>query len=122
MPGAFTHTRITWSLLPMAPQVPVSLRVPLASMVLGALLMERCATGIHVVGDVLEHSLVGGCVLGVVRLEVRLIVGFLPWSSGKSERRKCSTLCKLITSVNYSAMGGPKSIDLERSYCTRFCR
>jgi hypothetical protein len=69
-------------------------------MVLGALLMERCATGILVVGDVLEHCLVVGCVLGVVRLEVCLIAGFLPWSSGKSERCICSTLRKLITSVN----------------------
>jgi hypothetical protein len=54
-------------------------------MVLGALLMERCATCILIVGDVLEHYLVVGCVLGVVHLEVRLIAGFLPWSSGKSE-------------------------------------
>jgi hypothetical protein len=46
--------------------------------------MERCAIGILVVGDVLEHCLVVGCVLGVVRLEVRLIAGLLPWSSGKS--------------------------------------
>jgi hypothetical protein len=45
--------------------------------------MERCATGIHVVGDVLEHSLVGGCVLGVVRLEVCMIAGLLPCCSGK---------------------------------------
>jgi hypothetical protein len=37
-----------------------------------------------VVGDVLEHCLVVGCVLGVVRLEVCLIAGLLPWSSGKS--------------------------------------
>jgi hypothetical protein len=57
--------------------------VPLAFMVLGALLMKRCMTGILVVGDVLEHCLVVGCVLGVVRLEVRLIAGLLPWSSGK---------------------------------------
>ena len=62
--------------------------------------MERCATGILVVGDVLEHCLVVGCVLGVVHLEVRLIASFLPWSSGKSKRCICSTLCKLITSVN----------------------
>ena len=54
-------------------------------MVLGALLMERCATCILVVVDVLEHCLVVGCVLGVVRLEVCLIVGLLPWSRGKSE-------------------------------------
>jgi hypothetical protein len=46
--------------------------------------MERCATGILVVGDVLEHYLVVGCVLGVVRLEVCLIAGLLPWSDGKS--------------------------------------
>jgi hypothetical protein len=32
--------------------------------------MERCATCILVVGDVLQHCLVVGCVLGVVRLEV----------------------------------------------------
>jgi hypothetical protein len=51
--------------------------------------MERCATGILVVGDVLEHHLVVGCVLGVVHLEVCLIASFLPWSSGKSERRIC---------------------------------
>ena len=37
---------------------------------------------------------------GVVRLEVCLIAGLLPWSSGKSKSHKCSTLCKLITSVN----------------------
>jgi hypothetical protein len=49
-----------------------------------------------VVGDVLEHCLVVGCVLGVVHLEVCLSAGLLPWSSGKSERRKCSTLCRLI--------------------------
>jgi hypothetical protein len=52
------------------------------------------------VGDVLEQCLVAGCVLGVVRLEVRLIAGLLPWSSIKSKRRKCSTHCKLITSVS----------------------
>jgi hypothetical protein len=46
--------------------------------------MERCATGILVVGDVLEHCLVVGCVLGVVRLEVCLIAGLLPWFRGKS--------------------------------------
>jgi hypothetical protein len=46
--------------------------------------MERCATGILVVGDVLEHHLVVGCVLGVVHLEVCLIASPLPWSSGKS--------------------------------------
>jgi hypothetical protein len=45
--------------------------------------MERCATCILVVGDVLQHCLVVGCVLGVVRLEVCLIAGLLPWSSGK---------------------------------------
>jgi hypothetical protein len=56
--------------------------VPLASMVLGALLMERCATDILVVGDVLEQCLVVGCVLGVVRLKVCLIACLLPWSSG----------------------------------------
>jgi hypothetical protein len=81
--------------------------------------MERCATCILVVGDVLEHCLVVGSVLGVVRLEVHLIAGLLPWSSEKSERRICSTLRKLITSVNLSAMGNPKSINLERFYCTR---
>jgi hypothetical protein len=69
-------------------------------MVLGALLMERCATGILVVGDVLEQYLVVGCVLGVMRLEVCIIASHLPWSSGKLERRICSTLRKLITSVN----------------------
>jgi len=53
-------------------------------MVLGALLMERCATSILVAGDVLEHCLVVGFVLGVVRLEVCLIASLLPWSSGKS--------------------------------------
>jgi hypothetical protein len=79
--------------------------------------MERCATCILVVSDVLEHCLVVGCVLGVVRLEVCMIAGLLPWSSGKSERRICSTLRKLITSINCSAMGGPKSINLERFYC-----
>jgi hypothetical protein len=68
--------------------------VPLASMVLGALLMEWCVTCILVVGDVLEHCLVVGCVLGVVRLEVCLIAGLLPWSSEKFKRRICSTLCK----------------------------
>jgi hypothetical protein len=52
------------------------------------------------VGDVLEQCLVVGCVLGVVRLEVCLIASLLPWSSGKSKRHKCSTLRKLITSVN----------------------
>ena len=52
-----------------------------------------------VVGDVLEQCLIASCVLGVVRLEVRLIASLLPWSSGKSERRKCSTLRKLITSI-----------------------
>jgi hypothetical protein len=57
-------------------------------------------SGILVVGDVLEQCLAVGCVLGVVRSEVCLIAGFLPWSSGKSEHRKCSTLRKLITSVN----------------------
>jgi hypothetical protein len=34
--------------------------------------------------------------LGVVRLKVCIIAGLLPWSSGNSERRKCSTLRKLI--------------------------
>jgi hypothetical protein len=63
--------------------------VPLASMVLGAFLMERCATGILVVGDVPDHYLVVDCVLGVVRLEVCLVASLLPWSSGKSERRIC---------------------------------
>jgi hypothetical protein len=53
-------------------------------MVLGALLMERCATSILVAGDVLEHCLVVGFVLGVVRLEVCLIASLLPWSSEKS--------------------------------------
>jgi hypothetical protein len=62
--------------------------------------MERCVTGILVEGDVLEHCWVVGCVLGVMRLEVCLIASLLPWSSGKSERRICSTLRKLITSVN----------------------
>jgi hypothetical protein len=57
-------------------------------------------SGILVVGDVLEQCLVDGCVLGVVRLELCLIAGLLPWSSGKPERCKCSTLSKLITSVN----------------------
>jgi hypothetical protein len=56
-------------------------------------------SGILVVGDVLKQCLVVGCVLGVVRLEVRMIASLLPWSSGKSERRKCSTLRKLITSI-----------------------
>jgi hypothetical protein len=46
--------------------------------------MERCTKGILVVGDVLEQCLVVGCVLGVVCLEVCLIAGLLPWSSGKS--------------------------------------
>jgi hypothetical protein len=45
--------------------------------------MERCATCILVVGDVLQHCLVVGCVLGVVRLEVRMIASLLPWSRGK---------------------------------------
>jgi hypothetical protein len=62
--------------------------------------MERCVTSILVVGDVLEHCWVVGCVLGVVRLEVCLIAGLLPWSSRKSERHICSTLRKLTTSVN----------------------
>jgi hypothetical protein len=57
-------------------------------------------SGILVVGDVLEQCLVVGCVLGVVRLEVCLIAGLLPWSNEKSKHRKCSTLRKLITSVN----------------------
>jgi hypothetical protein len=61
--------------------------------------MERCATCILVVGDVLEYCLVVGCVLGVVHLEVRLIAGLLHWSSGKSKRRICSTLLILITSI-----------------------
>jgi hypothetical protein len=83
MPAALIHTRITWSLSPMAPQVPgVTPGSPLRSWCWGAL-MERCATCIHVVGDVLEHCLVVGCVLGVVRLEVCLIIGLLPWSSKK---------------------------------------
>ncbi len=54
MPGALTHTMITWSLLPIAPQVP--------GVTPEALLMERCATGILIVSDVLEHCLVVGCV------------------------------------------------------------
>jgi hypothetical protein len=62
--------------------------------------MERCTTCILVVGDVLEHCLVVGCVLGVVRLKVCMIASLLPWSSGKLERCICSTLRKLITSVN----------------------
>jgi hypothetical protein len=78
-------------------------------------------SGILVVGDVLEQCLVAGCVLGVVRLEVCLIAGLLPWSSRKSERRKCSTVRKLITSVNQSAMGGPKSINLDRFHCNCVC-
>jgi hypothetical protein len=57
-------------------------------------------SGILVVGDVLEQCLVPGCVLRVVRLEVCLIASLLPWSSGKSKRRKCSPLRELITSVN----------------------
>jgi hypothetical protein len=57
-------------------------------------------SGILVVGDVLEQCLVVDCVLEVVGLEVCLIAGLLPWSSEKSERHKCSTLRKLITSVN----------------------
>jgi hypothetical protein len=57
-------------------------------------------SGILVAGDVLEQCLVVGCILGVVRLEVCLIACLLPWSSGKLERHKCSTLWKLITSVN----------------------
>jgi hypothetical protein len=48
----------------------------------------------------LNIVLVVGCGLGVVHLEVCLIASLLPWSSGKSERRICSTLRKLITSVN----------------------
>jgi hypothetical protein len=62
--------------------------------------MERCATCILVVGDVLEQCVVVGCVLGVMRLEVCMIASLLPWSSGKLERRICSTLRKLITSIN----------------------
>ena len=54
------------------------------------------AQALERVSDILEQCLVAGCVLGVVRLEVCLIAGLLPWSSGKSERRKCSTLRKLI--------------------------
>ena len=57
-------------------------------------------SGILVVGDVLDKCLVVGCVLGVVHLEVCMIAGLLPWSSGKSKHHKCSTFCKLITSVN----------------------
>jgi hypothetical protein len=101
MPGALTHTRITWSLLPMAPQVPgVTAGSPFRPWCWGHFFVKRCTTCILVVGDVLEHCLVVGCVLGVVRLEVRLIAGLLPSSSGKSERCICSTLRKLITSVN----------------------
>jgi len=44
----------------------------------------------------LNACLVVACVLGVVRLKVCIIAGLLPWSSGNSERRKCSTLRKLI--------------------------
>jgi hypothetical protein len=44
--------------------------------------------------------LVVGCVLGVVRLEVSLIICLFPLSSGKLERCKCSTLRKSITSIN----------------------
>jgi hypothetical protein len=62
--------------------------------------MEGCVTGILVVGDGLEHCWVVGCVSRVVRLEVCMIAGLLPWSSRKSERRICSILHKLITSVN----------------------
>jgi hypothetical protein len=48
------------------------------------------------VGDVFEQCLVVGCVFGVMLLEVYLIAGLLLWSSGKSKRRKCSALRKLI--------------------------
>ena len=44
MPGAFTHSRITWALSPMVPQVPGATQIPLVSMVFQALLMERLAT------------------------------------------------------------------------------
>jgi hypothetical protein len=101
MHGALTHTRN--HLVPFtsgATSPGCHSGVPLASIVLGALLMERCVTDILVVGDVLKHCLVVGCVLGVVRLEVCLIACLLPWSSGKSERCICSTLRKLITSIN----------------------
>lgn len=74
-------------------------------------------SGILVVDDVLEQCLVVGCVLGWVRLEVCMIASLLSWSSEKSKRRKCSTLHKLITSVNLSAMGSPESINLDRFYC-----
>jgi hypothetical protein len=84
MPAALTYTRITWSLTNGVTSPGCHSGVPLASMVSGALLMERCTTSILVVGDVLEHCLVVGCVLGVVCLEVCLITSLLSWSSGKS--------------------------------------
>jgi hypothetical protein len=78
MPGALTHTRITWFLSPMAPQVPgVTPGSPLRPCV-GGTPYGECATCILVVGDVLEHCLVVGCVLGVMRLEVCLVAGLLP--------------------------------------------
>jgi hypothetical protein len=83
MPAALTHTRITWSLSPMAPQVPgVTPGSPLRPWCWGHSLWRgaRHASSLWV----LEHFLVVGCVLGMVRLEVRLIAGLLSWSSGKS--------------------------------------
>ena len=48
MPRALTYTRITWTLSPMAPQVPgVTSRVPLVPMVFQAILIGRCATLFH---------------------------------------------------------------------------
>jgi hypothetical protein len=100
MPGALTTIGSLVPLTNGATSPGCHSGVPLASMVLGALLMERCVTCILVVGDVFEHYWVVGCVLGVVRLEVCLIASLLRWSSEKSEHHICSTLRKLITSIN----------------------
>jgi hypothetical protein len=100
MPGALTHNRILGPSHQWRHKSRVSLQGPPCVHGVGALLMERCATSILVVGDVLEHYWVVGCVLGVVRLEVCLIASLLPWSSEKSECHICNTLHKLITSIN----------------------
>ena len=49
LPGALTYTRITWVLLPTAPQVlGVTPGSPFMPMVVWALLMERCVIFLHV--------------------------------------------------------------------------
>ena len=71
MPTALTHTRITWSLSPMAAQVP------------GVTLGPPCVHGVGGTPYGEVRNMHPRCVLGVVRLEVCLIAGLLPWSSGK---------------------------------------